>query len=57
MYVLKRFLPHFIIFLVVCVLSSVVVITDNSAVVSSAITFERQIIIDAGHGGLTNTTH
>ena len=55
MYVLKRFLPQFLIFLVVCVVSSMAVIPENVAIMSSGMAVGREIIIDAGHGGLTNT--
>ena len=51
MYVLRRFLPHFLIFLVVCIFSSVVVIPEKTAIVSSGMAVGREIIIDAGHGG------
>lgn len=51
MYVLKRFLPQFLIFLVVCVVSSMAVIPEKAAIVSSGMAVEREIIIDAGHGG------
>ena len=53
---LKRFSPQLIILLVMCLISSVGIITEKAITAgSNAVTQQKTIIIDAGHGGLTNT--
>lgn len=48
----KRFLPQFIIVLVLCIISTVGIVTEKSMQTSSQKILDRQtIIIDAGHGG------
>ena len=50
--IFKRFLPRLIIILVLCVISSVGIITEKTVSVNSDTVVNRQIIIlDAGHGG------
>ena len=53
---LKRFLPQLIIVLALCIISTVGIVTEKAVTANNNNVLNRQtIIIDAGHGGLTNT--
>ncbi len=56
MELLKRFSSRLIILLALCLISSVGIITEKAINVSNKSQSREIIIIDAGHGGLTNTT-
>lgn len=56
MHLFKRFLPQLVIIFVLCVLSGVGIVKENIVSTAARTNNAPKIIIDAGHGGLTNTT-
>ena len=55
MQLFKRFLPQLVVILTLCVMSGVGIIHEKIAPTSASAAPSRKVIIDAGHGGLTNT--
>lgn len=55
MYLIKRFASQFILLAIICLIATLGYVKEEFITVDASFVPTRKIIIDAGHGGLTNT--
>ncbi len=51
----KRFLPQLAVILTLCIMSGIGMVYEKTTPAAASAKLPLKVIIDAGHGGLTNT--